>query len=140
MLDEPLACLATLHADSLTATLDRHACIFITDQKGEITFVNDKFCQLSKYSRNELLGRYHRIANSGFHNRDFHKDLWGTITGGRGMVQTIINMSKNYGMEAIAEGVETVEQFAMLQKCGCHEFQGYLFGEAVPIEQFHDLL
>lgn len=68
----------------ITAALDESAIVAITDPKGIITFVNEKFTEISKYSEAELIGEDHRILNSGYHSKEFFKELWATI--GRGNV------------------------------------------------------
>ncbi len=64
--------------------LDQSAIVAITDTNGTIEYANEMFCKISKYSKEELLGKNQRIVNSGYHSKEFWKEMWATI--GKGEV------------------------------------------------------
>lgn len=85
-------------ARELVSYLDaigQHALVSATDTAGRIILVNDKFCQVSGYSRKELLGSTHQMVNSGLHTADFFKDMWQTISSGHDWHAQICNRAKN---------------------------------------------
>ncbi|MGM0875564.1 MAG: PAS domain S-box protein [Bacillota bacterium] len=91
--DELQASLSELY--DLKFALDESSIVAITDQKGIITYVNDTFCKVSKFDRDELIGKSHKIINSGYHSQAFFRELWRTVGSGKVWKGEIKNSAKD---------------------------------------------
>ncbi len=80
--------------DNQKFALDQHAIVSITDLSGVITYANDRFCQISGYSRDELVGANHRIVNSGRHPAAVFEAMWQRLTQGQVWHGEVCNRSK----------------------------------------------
>lgn len=79
----------------LKAALDAHAIVAITSADGRITYVNDRFCEVSKFPREELIGKTHKVVNSGQHSAEMFRELWQTIRQGKIWQGEICNKAKD---------------------------------------------
>ncbi|WP_238458135.1 PAS domain-containing sensor histidine kinase [Alkalihalobacterium alkalinitrilicum] len=79
----------------LRFALDESSIVAVTDPQGKIKYINGKFCKISKYSHSELIGKDHRIINSGYHDKAFMKNLWDTISSGKVWQGEIKNKAKD---------------------------------------------
>ncbi len=75
--------------------LDCSSNVAITDHRGRITYVNDKFREISKYAQAELIGQTHRLVNSGYHPREFFEEMWHTISNGHVWLGEMKNKAKD---------------------------------------------
>lgn len=85
----------TSKLQSQNEALNSSAVVSLVDINGNILEVNDYFCQLSGFSREELVGQNYRILNSGYHSKDFWKDFWEHILSGKTFRGKICNKNKN---------------------------------------------
>ena len=86
---------ALLDLENQKHALDEHAIVAVTDRQGRIIYANDRFCSISGYDREDLLGQNHRMLKSGRHSREFYEDLWRTLVDGRVWRGEICNLTKS---------------------------------------------
>jgi diguanylate cyclase (GGDEF)-like protein/PAS domain S-box-containing protein len=103
--------LSATNAELITyiKAIGKLALVSVTDHCGTITEVNDIFCQVSGYNREELVGQTHSILESGIHSETFFAEMWQTITGGKVWHKEICNRTKNgelYWVDAVIVPLE----------------------------------
>ena len=84
-----------LQFEEIYSAINNHSMVEVTDLEGNIIFANKKFCDISQYSQQEIIGQNHRIIKSGFHSKKFYKDMWSTITSGKAWDGEFKNKAKD---------------------------------------------
>ena len=75
--------------------LDNSAIVEIFDDNGIIIYANDKFCEVTGYTKEELIGSDHKKFHSGYHSKEFIKDIWDTVKSGKVWKNAILNKTKD---------------------------------------------
>lgn len=102
---------AELKNAQILNAIDSTAIVACTDLSGRITRVNENFCKISGYMEEELLGRDHRIINSGYHSKQFFSKLWNTIKQGHSWAGNICNRAKNGKLYHVETAIAPIKDF-----------------------------
>ena len=97
------------HAAIEHDVLDQHAIVSVADQTGRIVYVNDRFCVVSGYQREELLGQNHRVLKSGHHTPEFYADIWKTISNGEIWHGEICNQRKDGNLYWVSSTIQPIK-------------------------------
>ncbi len=95
--------------NNIIEALDQSSLVSLTDKKGIIVKVNDRFCEVSGYSREELIGKSHRIINSKYHSKSFWKEVWKVINHGdvwRGEVKNAHKNGRTYWVDTVINPIK----------------------------------
>jgi len=93
-----------IYLTALEKAVENLVMLSVTDKSGKIIHVNDYFCDVTKYSRNELIGNTHSMVKSGVHGRAFYREMWGTIGRGkiwRGQICNKIKSGEIYWVDTV---------------------------------------
>ncbi|SOD12968.1 PAS domain-containing protein [Pedobacter xixiisoli] len=95
---------------------EHNAIYSLTNQKGIILYANDKFCEVSGYAKEELIGANHNIVNSGLHSKDFFKEMWRSVGKGNIWQGEIRNKAKNGSFYWVDTVIFPVYEYQQKQK------------------------
>ena len=116
--------------EEIKKAIDASSIVSITDNQGVIKYVNKKFCEVSKYSEDELIGKTHRVIKSSHQSNEFWKEMWETITAGKVWSGRIKNKAKDgtyYWVQStfipLFDEHENIEQFIAIRNVVTKEIQ-----------------
>jgi len=94
-ISEAIIRVTTNELEDFKIALDEHCLVSVTDTKGVILYANQKFCDISGFTNGELVGKTHKIVNSGYHSKEFWAKLWETLLEQKIWKGKVKNKAKN---------------------------------------------